>query len=78
MLTLNYDQKFDILYLTFADNSNSYGEEDDHGNLTHRDRVSHEVTSVTVFDFMVKASNGQLGRVACPKFAQSLVIYTEH
>ena len=71
MLTLNYDKKFDVLYLTFADNSNSYGEEDDFGNVTHRDRVSNEVTSVTVFDFMAKASNGQLGRVACPKFAYS-------
>ena len=72
MLTLNYDQKFDILYLKFADNSNSYGEEDDFGNLTHRDRVSHEITSVTVFDFMAKARNGQLGMVACPQFAGSL------
>ena len=72
MLTLNYDQKFDVLYLKFADNSNSYGEEDDFGNLTHRDRTSGEVTSVTVFDFVAKASNGQLGRVACPRFAVSL------
>ena len=71
MLTLNYDQKFDVLYLTFADNSNSYGEEDDYGNLTHRDRITHEITSVTVFNFMAKASNGQLGRVACPKLAHS-------
>ena len=72
MLTLNYHNKFDVLYLKFADNSNSYGEEDDFGNLTHRDRMSHEVTSVTVFDFVAKARNGQLGRVACPKFAFSL------
>ena len=72
MLTLNYDQKFDVLYLKFGDNSNSYGEEDDYGNLTHRDRISHEVTSVTVFDFVAKAHNGQLSSVACPRFAYDL------
>ena len=72
MLTLNYDQKFDVLYLTFADNSNSYGEEDDNGYVIHRDRISHEITSVTIFDFMAKASNGQLSRAAGPKFVQGL------
>ena len=74
MLTLNYDHKFDVLYLTFADNSNSYGEEDDCGNLTHRDRITHEITSVTIFDFIAKASNGQSSRVACPNFSHNLEI----
>ena len=51
MLSLNYDEKFDVLYLGFADKRNSYGEENDKGVVTFRDFCSNEITGVTIFGF---------------------------
>ena len=58
MLRVNYDKKFDVLYLVFADNSNSIGDEDDYGIVTHKDRNTNEITSITIFGFQQKLQAG--------------------
>ena len=62
-----YDKQFDVLYMKFSDNSNSYGDEDDYGIVIYRDRKSDEITSITIFDFMSKYQDGRLSSIASPK-----------
>lgn len=59
MIKLNYDKRFDVLYTHLSDASNSYGDEDDYGNVIHRDFESDEVTALTIFDFMQKCENNK-------------------
>ena len=58
MLRVNYDEKFDVLYLVFADNSSSIGDEDDYGIVTHKDRTTNELTGITIFGFRNKLQIG--------------------
>ena len=37
MINVQLDKKNDILYITLSDMSNSYGDEDDNGNVIFRD-----------------------------------------
>ena len=60
MLDLNYDDKFDVLYIGFRDRSNSVGDESDEGDVTFRDRLTGAVTGVTIFDFSDKNRQGML------------------
>ena len=54
MLSLNYDSKNDILYLTFSNKNNSIGDEIIDGYVVMKDILSDDVTGVTIFDFMKK------------------------
>ena len=45
----DYDKSNDILYCSFADKSNSYGDEDPDGIVIMRDIDSNNVTGITVF-----------------------------
>jgi len=66
MLSLSYDKQFDVLYILFSDSSNSYGEEDHFGVVTHRDFNSDEVTGITIFDFAKKYHANQLSAIDLP------------
>jgi len=57
-MKMNYDEKFDVLYVKFSDNSNSVGDEDDNGVIVHKDCETGEVTSITVFDFKRRMEKG--------------------
>lgn len=48
---INYDSKFDVLYYTWGDTSNSYGDEDDDGIVSVRDIESDEIRGYTIFNF---------------------------
>ena len=48
---IDYDSKFDVLYYTWGDTSNSYGDEDDDGRVSLKDFDSDEVRGYTVFNF---------------------------
>jgi uncharacterized protein YuzE len=66
MLNLNYDKRFDVLYILFSDTNNTYGEEDDFGVVIHRDFDTDEVTCITIFDFKKKLNANQLSKLALP------------
>ena len=54
---INYDSKFDILYLGFKDRSNSYGDEDIDNIVWLRDIFDESVTGLTIMDFYKMLSN---------------------
>lgn len=66
MLSLNYDNKNDILYLGFADKSNSYGDEVVDGFVIMRDINTDKITGFTIFDFCAKYNNNQLVNLPLP------------
>ncbi|MCL2171114.1 MAG: hypothetical protein FWB71_03080 [Defluviitaleaceae bacterium] len=60
MLTLNYDKKYDVLYLGVADNSNSYGAEESNNMNVFRDVDSDCITGFVIFGFMDKYNGRSL------------------
>lgn len=44
-----YDDKFGVLYITFSDTSNSYGDEKLNGIVWLRDMDTEEITGLTIF-----------------------------
>jgi len=66
MLNLNYDSAFDVLYLGFADKSNSYGDEIKNGHVLMIDEDTQTITGLTIFDFMHRYKNGTLEDLSLP------------
>jgi len=60
MLTLNYDSKFDIVYISISDASASLGEEPISGLVVLRDFTTEDITGITIFDFCKKYKNNTL------------------
>jgi hypothetical protein len=61
MLSLDYDKKFDILYIVLSKDKNSYGDEVTiPGVITLRDLFSDEITGFTIMGYKKKLSEGQL------------------
>lgn len=48
---IDYDSTYDVLYYTFGDTSNSYGDEDDNGIVFIKDIISDEIMGYTIFNF---------------------------
>jgi hypothetical protein len=51
MFTINYDEKYDVLGIGLADRANSIGSEEDGGLLVLRDRITGEITGLTILGF---------------------------
>jgi len=66
MLRLNYDARGDILYLGWADKSNSVGDEILSGYVIHTDMDTDEVTGLTVLDFMERYRSGRFNPPPLP------------
>jgi len=58
MLNLSYDKQHDILHIKIADNSNSYGAEDENGVNVFRDAETDQITGYMVFGFVSKFVTG--------------------
>lgn len=54
MLDLNYDSKYDVLYIGLGDRKNSIGCEEYDGFVIFRDRKSREITGITIMGFLRK------------------------
>lgn len=48
---IDYDSRFDVLYYTLGDTSNSYGDENDDGIVFIKDMDSDEIRGYTIFNF---------------------------
>lgn len=48
---IDYDSKFDVLYCSWGDTSNAYGDENDEGIVSLIDIESAEVRGYTIFNF---------------------------
>ena len=49
---INYDRAVDVLYLTFSNMSNSYGDEDIDNIVFFKDIDSEEITGITILNFL--------------------------
>jgi len=60
MLKLNYDNKFDILYILLSDSKNSLGDEEYDGLVVMRDEKTDKITGLTIFEFFDKYQRDSL------------------
>ena len=60
MLKINYDEKYDILYMLTSDGKNSLGDEEYDGLVVMRDETTDEITGLTIFGFSNKYQNDSL------------------
>ena len=72
MLNLNYDEKYDVLYIGLSDRSNSLGDDEYGGLVVFRDEFSDNITGLTVFGFFEKYKKQSL-----PKWPDGISIDTE-
>ena len=60
MLKLNYDNKYDILYILLSDSKNALGDEEYDGLVVMRDETTDEITGLTIFGFADKYKNNNI------------------
>lgn len=66
MLILNYDNKFDILYISIGNPVPSYGEEETPGLVILRDIKTNQLTGVTVFDYKKRVNTNTIKELNIP------------
>ena len=66
MLTVNHDQKNDVLYIGLEDRNNSYGDEISPGIIALFDMDTEELTGITILDFQEKYKSHQLNKLPIP------------
>lgn len=60
MLSLNYDKKFDVLYISLGAPKDSYGEEEYPSVVTLKDICTNEITGYTIMGFKKLLNEGKL------------------
>lgn len=60
MLNLNYDNKFDVLYISFGSPRDSYGEEEIPSVVTLKDIETDEITGYTIMGYKKLLGEGAL------------------
>ena len=63
---VDYDTKYDVLYIMLSDTSNSYGDEDPDGIVVFKDIDTDQITGVTIFDFSTRFSNPAMLKCVLP------------
>ena len=58
IIDLSYDESHDVLYITIADKSNSYGEEDN-GTVVLKDWDSDSITGLIIMDYTKKVEKNK-------------------
>jgi len=69
MLNLNYDSKYDILYIGIGDRRNSSAAEEYDGLVILRDDDTNDITGVTIMGFMRRLKTDSM-----PKFPSGIFI----
>ena len=60
MNNFRYDSKFDVMYISFCEAGNSYGDDALPGVILRRDIVTDEITGYTITRFKEMYNNKQL------------------
>lgn len=53
-MKINYDKRFDTLYVALGDKSNSYGDDSMGSVIIMRDLDTDEITGITILSFLKK------------------------
>jgi hypothetical protein len=56
-----YDAEHDVIYVTFADKSNSYGEDVSESMTVMRDYETNSITGLIIYDYARLKQSGALG-----------------
>lgn len=62
-MKINYDNRFDTLYVVLSDNSNSYGDDTLNDIILMRNMDTDEITGVTILSFLKKYHSGALSKL---------------
>ena len=63
MIKINYDDKFDVLYIAFGDEEyrkNSLADEEYNGLAVMRDEASNNITGLIIFGFKEKYNSNEI------------------
>ena len=63
MININYDNKYDVLYITFSDKEsrkNSLGDEEYNGLVVMRDKKTNNITGLIVMGFSDKYKKNKI------------------
>jgi uncharacterized protein YuzE len=66
MLKIDYDSKFDILYISIGNPVPSYGEEKTPGLVVLKNIETDEITGITIFDFMRRVKDNTMKDLEIP------------
>lgn len=66
MLKINYDKKFDILYISIGTPIPSYGDEEIPGLVVLKSIETGELTGITIFDFKKKVEDKTINEIKMP------------
>ena len=59
-MKIDYDRRFDTLYVAVSSNLNSYGDDSSNGVVIMRDMDTDAVTGITILSFLKKYKSGCL------------------
>lgn len=62
-MKIDYDNRFDTLYVALGDKSNSYGDDSLNDVILMRDAGNDEITGLTVLSFRRKATSPLLQKI---------------
>lgn len=62
-MKIDYDNRFDTLYVILSDNSNSYGDDSMGNIIIMRDMDTDTVTGITILSFLKKYRAGMLSEL---------------
>ncbi|MDE7011420.1 MAG: DUF2283 domain-containing protein [Oscillospiraceae bacterium] len=62
-MRINYDRRFDTLYVTFTGNENSYGDDSLNSVILMRDLDTDAITGMTILSFMKKVQTNSLPKL---------------
>jgi hypothetical protein len=65
-MLINHDEKYDVLSLSFAENSHSYGCDEHDGIVVFRNMQSDEITGVMIYDFTRRYNDRTIMKINFP------------
>ena len=71
-MNIDYDQRFDTLYVAIGDKTNSYGDDSSSGIILMRDMRTEAITGFTILSFLKKYRSHSL-----PKLPESFDVSLE-
>ena len=62
-MKIDYDQRFDTLYVAIGDKTNSYGDDSSSGIILMRDMRTEAITGFTILSFLKKYRNRSMSHL---------------
>lgn len=70
---IEYNSAYDILYIRFGDNKDTYGKEIDDGIVLKYDCISNGLVGIDIWDFKLRVNNNE--KIPIPIFLDLSTVY---